>query len=222
MNRVSWNGSTVRDAASRNIAVRLAMVVVGLALNGVGIAMLIQAGLGLGAWDVLHEGLSELTGLSFGLVVILVTIVALIPWWPLKERPGIGTVLNVFIAGIVIDWILAYTTPAEEWWVRATLMIGGVVIFALGQGMYLAPKLGAGAREGLMTGINRRFGISIRLTRFLIEVTILVLGVFLGGSVGLGTIVFTLAIGPLVQVGMNLFGYREETETQDGAARAEA
>ncbi len=196
------------------------MVTIGLALNGVGIAMLIQADLGLGAWDVLHQGLSELTGISFGVVVILVTVAALIPWWPLKERPGIGTVLNVFIAGIVIDWMLGLTSPASEMWLRVLLMVGGVVIFALGQGLYLAPKLGAGAREGLMTGINRRFGISIRLTRFLIELTILILGVILGGSVGVGTIVFTVAIGPLVQVAMKLSGYREDPAAEADPAAA--
>jgi uncharacterized membrane protein YczE len=196
------------------------MVTIGLALNGVGIAMLIQADLGLGAWDVLHQGISELTGISFGVVVILVTVAALIPWWPLKERPGIGTVLNVFIAGIVIDWMLGLTSPASEMWLRVLLMVGGVVIFALGQGLYLAPKLGAGAREGLMTGINRRFGISIRLTRFLIELTILILGVILGGSVGVGTIVFTVAIGPLVQIAMRLSGYREDPAAEADPAAA--
>jgi len=219
---VSRRGMIIRDAASRNIAVRLLMIIIGLALNGVGIAMLIQSGLGLGAWDVLHQGLSERTGISFGMVVILVTVVALIPWWPLKERPGIGTVLNVFIAGIVIDWMLGWTSPTQELWLRVLLMVGGVVIFALGQGLYLAPDLGAGAREGLMTGINRRFGISIRMTRFLIEVTILILGIVLGGSVGVGTIVFTAAIGPLVQVAMRICGYREDREDGDGLEAAAA
>ncbi|WUU98866.1 YitT family protein [Actinoallomurus sp. NBC_01490] len=199
------------DSAELNIVVRLLMVVAGLALNGVGIGALIQAGLGLGAWDVLHQGLSDHTGLSFGVVVILVTVAALIPWWPLRERPGVGTILNVFIAGIVIDWVLDWTSPAHALWLRISLMIAGVAIFALGQGMYLAPRLGAGAREGLMTGINRKFGISIRLSRFLIEASVLVLGIILGGSIGLGTVVFTVAIGPSVQLAMRICGYRERT-----------
>ncbi len=185
------------------------MVVVGLALNGVGIGALIQSGMGLGAWDILHQGITRHTGISFGVVVILVTIAALIPWWPLRERPGIGTVLNVFIAGIVIDALLAVTGPAHMLWLRITLMVAGVVIFALGQGMYLAPRLGAGAREGLMTGISRRFGISIRLSRFLLEGGVLLLGLLLGGSIGVGTVFFTLTIGPMVQAAMRLFGYRD-------------
>lgn len=192
------------------MAARISLVVVGLALNGVGIAALIQSGLGLGAWDVLHEGISEHTGLSFGMVVILVTIAALAAYWPLGERVHIGTILNVFVAGIVIDWMLAWTIPADEWWLRITLMVAGVVIFALGQGMYLAPKLGTGAREGLMMGIHRKSGLSIRLTRFLLEAAILILGILLGGSIGVGTIVFTLAIGPLVQLALRVCGYRPE------------
>jgi uncharacterized membrane protein YczE len=186
------------------------MVVVGLALNGVGIAALIQAGLGLGAWDVLHQGIADHTGLSFGLVVILVTIAALIPWWPLGERVHIGTLLNVFIAGLVIDWCLAWTSPAHAPWLRGLLMVAGVVVFALGQGMYLAPRLGAGAREGLMTGIHRKFGLSIRMARFLLEAGVLLLGILLGGPIGVGTVVFTLAIGPLVQFALRLFNYRPE------------
>ncbi|MFI6600028.1 YitT family protein [Nonomuraea sp. NPDC050536] len=194
--------------ARLEIVTRLSTVVGGLALNGVGIGMLIQSGLGLGAWDVLHQGIADHTGLSFGAVVILVTIVALIPWWPLRVRPNIGTILNVFVAGIVIDWVLALSSPAHEWWARGLLMVGGIVIFAFGQGLYLAPDLGAGAREGLMTGISARFGISIRLSRFLIEATVLVLGILLGGSIGLGTVVFTVAIGPLVQVAMRVCARR--------------
>lgn len=194
------------------------MVTAGLALNGVGIAALIQSGMGLGAWDVLHQGIAEHTGLSFGLVVILVTIVALIPWWPLRERPHVGTVLNVFVAGLVIDWVLAGTGPAHAIWLRVVLMVAGVVIFAIGQGMYLAPRLGAGAREGLMTGIHRRFGISVRLARFLLEGGILILGILLGGSIGIGTIFFTVTIGPLVQAAMRLFRY-SDPDGSDGHLR---
>lgn len=197
------------DPAGSNIVVRLFMVTAGLGLNGVGIAALVQSGMGLGAWDVLHQGIARHTGLSFGVVVILVTVVALIPWWPLRERPHIGTILNVFIAGLVIDWLLAGTGPAHAVWLRLVLMVAGVAIFALGQGMYLAPRLGAGAREGLMTGIHRRFGISIRLARFLLEGGVLIVGILLGGSVGIGTLFFTVAIGPLVQAAMRLFRYRD-------------
>ncbi|WP_199536648.1 YczE/YyaS/YitT family protein [Spongiactinospora gelatinilytica] len=218
MGRVPWRRVVVRDAAERHLVVRLSMVVAGLTLNGVAITMLIRAELGLGPWDVLHQGLAARTGLGFGLVVILVGVAALLPWWPLRERPGVGTVLNVFVAGIVIDRLLTVTGPATQWWSRGALMTGGVALFALGQGMYLAPRLGAGPREGLMTGINRRFGISIRLARFQIEVAILALGIALGGSAGLGTIVFTLAIGPLVQAGMRLCGYRDRTAPEAAGA----
>ena len=199
---------TRRSPVTYPLVVRLAMVVIGLALNGVGVAALIQSDLGLGAWDVLHGGIAKHTGLSFGVVVILVTVAALIPWWPLHERPHVGTILNIFVAGIVIDWVLSFTRPQHSMWMRIVFMVGGILVFAIGQGMYLAPGLGAGAREGLMTGLHRRFGISIRLARFAIEFSVLVLGIALGGEIGVGTVLFTLFIGPLVQWSMHVFGYQ--------------
>ncbi len=183
------------------------MLVAGLALTGVGVAGMILGGLGLGAWDVLHGGLSNRTGMSFGLAYMLVTGLALLLWWPLRERPHIGTVLNVFVAGVVIDWILRWADPVDSLWLRIFLMAGGILVFALGQGMYLAPDLGAGAREGIMTGLSRR-GMSIARARLLIEASVLVVGLALGGSIGVGTIVFTVTIGPLVQWSMKLFRSR--------------
>lgn len=195
------------------------MLILGLVVQGVGIAALIQANLGVGAWDVLHSGLTDKLGLSFGTVIVLVTLVVLIFWWPLREKPHIGTILNVFVAAVVIDALLATTSPPDNMAVRVALMVGGVVVFAAGQGMYLAPRLGVGAREGLMTGLNRRLGWSIRLARTIVEVTVLAIGIALGGPVGIGTVLFTVFIGPLVQVFGNLFGYippaDEAVQSQD-------
>ncbi len=199
-----------RDPRTYRMPVRLGMVTFGLALNGVGIGLLAVSQLGFGAWDVLHDGIAEKTPLSFGTVVILVTAALLVFWWPLRERPGIGTLLNVFIAGPVIDLVIAFVPPVVPLWARLLVMCLGIVIFALGQGMYLAPGLGAGAREGLMTGLNRVFGWSMRLSRFLIEVAVLVLGILLGGAIGLATIVFTIAVGPLVQWAMVLFNHQAD------------
>ncbi|GHH63643.1 membrane protein [Streptosporangium violaceochromogenes] len=191
---------------------RFALLTAGLTLQGVGVAAQIRSGLGLGPWDVLHDGLARLTGLSFGTVIILVTVVALIPWWPLGERPHVGTVLNIFVAAVVIDWILGWTVPAGSLWLQIVLQVGGILVFAFGQGMYLVPDLGVGAREGLMTGLNRRFGTSIRLSRTIVEISVLLIGVLLGGSVGVGTLLFAVAIGPLVQYFGRVLGYRPPAE----------
>lgn len=199
-----------RDPRTYPMSLRLGMVAFGLALNGVGIGLLAVSQLGFGAWDVLHDGITEKTPLSFGTVVIVVTAAVLVFWWPLKERPGIGTLLNIFIAGLVIDLVIAFVPPIDPLWAQLVVMGAGIFIFAVGQGMYLAPGLGVGAREGLMTGLNRRFGWSMRMSRFLIEITVLVLGILLGGAIGLATVVFTLAVGPLVQWAMVLFNHQTE------------
>jgi uncharacterized membrane protein YczE len=178
---------------------RLARCIGGLALFGTGIALIIAGDLGLAPWDVFHQGLSERTGLGIGTVIILVGVLLLLLWIPLRERPGIGTVLNALEIGLVVDLVLPHLPEPEAVAARLALMLGGVGVIAIGSGLYIGSGLGPGPRDGLMTGLARR-GLSIRVARTAIEVTVLALGIALGGSAGLGTAVFALGIGPMVQV----------------------
>jgi uncharacterized membrane protein YczE len=131
----------------------------------------------------------------------------MLAWWPLRRRPGAGTVANVVIIGVTIDLLLPHTDPAHHLGLRVGLMALGVLLFALGSGMYLGVDMGAGPRDGLMTGLHDRFGWSIRWARTVIEVTVLVIGIGLGGTAGVGTLVFACGIGPLVQVALRWFGF---------------
>jgi uncharacterized membrane protein YczE len=176
---------------------RVVRCVAGLALFGVGIALLIDAELGAAPWDVFHTGVSDLTGIPVGTVIILTGVLLLIAWIPLGERPGLGTVLNALEIGLVVDLVLPLVPDDLPLVARAAMMIGGIVLIAVGSGLYIGAGLGPGPRDGLMTGIARR-GISIRAARTGIEVTVLVAGVLLGGEIGVGTALFAVAIGPLV------------------------
>ncbi len=178
---------------------RLPRLLLGLVLCGWGIAVMVAADLGLGPWDVLHQGLSRRTGIPIGTMGILVGLVVLGLWFPLRERPGLGTVLNVLVIGVVIDVsLLVLTTPAALW-LRWLMMLMGPVLFAVGSGFYIGVGLGPGPRDGVMTGLARR-GIPVGLARAAIEVTVLVAGWLLGGTVGAGTLAFALGIGPLVHL----------------------
>jgi len=185
----------------------LGQLLVGLAAMAPGIVALKRSGLGLGPWDVLHDGLARHTGVDLGTIGILVGIPIVVLWWPLRERPGIGTIANLVLIGTFIHLLLPHTHQAHGPVVRVALMIGGIAAFAVGQGMYIAAGLGAGPRDGLMTGLHRRLGWSIRLARTSIELTALVIGLTLGGSFGVGTFAFALGIGPMVQVTLRWFGF---------------
>jgi uncharacterized membrane protein YczE len=178
---------------------RLARLVLGLVLCGLGIAVMVAAGLGLGPWDVLHQGISQRTGIPIGTVGILTGVVVLAGWVPLRERLGIGTVCNVFLIGITIDLTLLVLDTPESLAARIGLLLAGPVLFAVGSGFYIGAGLGPGPRDGLMTGLARR-GWTVRRVRSGIEVTVLVLGWLLGGTVGVGTVLFATTIGPLVHV----------------------
>lgn len=180
------------------LARRLPPLVLGLVLCGFGIALTVNAQLGLGPWDVLHQGLSGLTGIPIGTVNILVGAVVLLSWMWIRERPGIGTIANVLVIGATIDLTLLWLPEPESMPVRIVFVVVGVFLFGPGSGLYIGAGLGPGPRDGLMTGIARR-GPSVRLVRTGIELTALALGVLLGGTVGLGTILFALTIGPNVQ-----------------------
>ena len=176
---------------------RLPRLFGGLVLFGVGIALMVRADLGLAPWDVLHQGVAEGTGLAIGTVTILTGIVVLLLWLPIRERPGLGTVLNVLVIGLVVDATLAVVPTPDALWLRAAFLVGGIFVFGPGSGLYIGSGLGPGPRDGLMTGLARR-GRSVRAVRTVIELTALAVGAVLGGSVGVGTLAFALTVGPNV------------------------
>jgi uncharacterized membrane protein YczE len=177
---------------------RLPRLFLGLVLCGLGIALMVRADLGLGPWDVLHQGVSERTGIPIGTVGILVGLVVLALWLPLRERMGLGTVCNVIVIGVVIDLTLLVLAEPSSMPARVTFLVVGAFLFGPGSGLYIGARLGPGPRDGLMTALAAR-GPSVRLVRTGIELTALAIGFLLGGSVGAGTLLFALTIGPNVQ-----------------------
>ncbi|WP_189884472.1 membrane protein YczE [Streptomyces xantholiticus] len=193
---------------SAHLTRRLLQLYVGLALYGVSSALLVRAGLGLEPWGVLHQGLAELTGLTIGVVSIIVGAVVLL-WIPLRQRPGLGTVSNVFVIGLAMDATLALVPRVDGPGGQIPLMAGGIVLNGVATGLYIAARFGPGPRDGLMTGLHRLTGRSIRLVRTAIEVAVVVTGFALGGSVGVGTVAYALAIGPLAQLFLRVFAIPE-------------
>lgn len=183
---------------------QLSRLLPGLAAAGLGIALVVRSDLGLGPWDVLHQGIAERTGISMGMVVLAVGVIVLATWVPLRQRPGLGTVLNVVLVGTTLDLCLRVLPelagPAARW----SALLAGVAAVGLGSGLYLSAGLGPGPRDGVMTGLAAR-GASVRAVRTGIELSALALGWVLGGTVGVGTLVFALAIGPLVQFFLEVF-----------------
>lgn len=190
---------SVRRVPSDRLLERVARCISGLALFGTGIAFIIHAELGAAPWDVFHQGLSELTGIPIGTVIILVGALLLLLWIPLRERPGLGTLLNAVEIGLVVDLVLPRLPDVDALAARIALLAGGLLSVAVGSGLYIGAGLGPGPRDGLMTGLARH-GLSLRLARTGIEITVLVLGLLLGGTVGIGTAAFAFGVGPLVQV----------------------
>jgi uncharacterized membrane protein YczE len=184
---------------------RLPVLLLGLVVFGIGIALMARAGIGLGPWEALHQGIQFRTGIPMGTVSIILGLPIIALWWPLGERPGLGTLLNVALIGLATNVgnaiLPAQTVPA----LQVSQMLAGVLVIGLGSGLYLATDLGPGPRDGLMVGVHHRFGWSIRRSRTAIEVLVLVAGWLLGGTIGLGTIVFAFGIGPVVQVMLGIF-----------------
>lgn len=184
---------------------RLIQLSIGLVLYGVTLAMIIRAGLGNAPWDVLHQGLSRHLPISIGTAVIAMSLVVLLLWIPIREVPGLGTIANAFVIGLAADATLGVLEKPAHLWLAIVLTVGGVVLNAVATAMYIGAQLGPGPRDGLMTGLHRRTGLPIGLVRTALEVTVVVLGWIMGGVLGLGTLLYAVAIGPLVQRLLPLF-----------------
>jgi len=206
--------TVVRFTDLRELPRRLPQLVVGLLCLGAGIAATVRADLGLSPYDVLHQGVADHTGLSFGVVVVLVGILVLFLWIPLRQRPGIGTVVNTLTVGFITNGVLALLGHPHELVWRWLLLLGGLVITALGVGLYIGCALGPGPRDGLMTGIAAR-GHPVWLVRMLLELTALAFGAALGGTVGIGTAVFAFGIGPLGHLFFHRFHLGVDTDDPD-------
>ena len=178
---------------------RLTQLFVGLALYGVSLALMVRANLGLNPWNVFHQGVSLHLGWSIGTVVNITGAFLLLLWLPLRQRPGIGTVSNILVIGFTVDATLAILPATDLLSARLILLTCGILLNALATATYVGAGLGPGPRDGLMTGLAARTGWSIRSVRMGIELSVLVVGIYLGGTFGLGTLAYALLIGPLVQ-----------------------
>ncbi|MGW2422549.1 membrane protein YczE [Streptomyces sp. NPDC001709] len=197
--------SAPSHSGGRRLGRRLIQLYAGLALYGASAALLVRAGLGLEPWGVLHQGLAKLTGLTIGVVSIIVGAAVLLLWIPLRQRPGLGTVSNVFAIGLAMDGTLALVPDARSLVVQVPLVLVGIVLNGAATGLYIAARFGPGPRDGLMTGLHRRTGRSIRLMRTGIEVTVVITGFLLGGTIGVGTVLYAVSIGPLAQLFLRVF-----------------
>ncbi|WP_018548948.1 YczE/YyaS/YitT family protein [Streptomyces sp. LaPpAH-108] len=184
---------------------RLVQLYGGLALYGASSALLVRADLGMEPWNVLHQGLARLTGLSMGVVLTIVGALVLLLWIPLRQRPGLGTVSNVLVIGFALDATLSVLPPVHGLVGRVLLLVAGIVLNGAATGLYIAAAFGPGPRDGLMTGLHQRTGRSIRLLRTCVEVTVVATGFALGGTVGVGTVLYALSIGPLAQLFLRVF-----------------
>lgn len=196
---------------------RFAQLLIGLALFGAGCALMVRAGIGLDPWNVFAEGLSKQTGIGIGWVTNIVGFLVLLLWIPLRQKPGIGTVANILLVGTSMQITLGFVPEIVGWWVQLTVFLAGVVLVAVASGLYIGARFGPGPRDGLMTGLNQRFGWPIWASRLGVEVAVLVAGWLLGGTVGLGTILFAAMIGPLVHIALPVFDHKRRVT---GRARA--
>jgi uncharacterized membrane protein YczE len=195
---------------------RLVQLYGGLTLYGTSMALMVRARLGLDPWDVFHSGIAKQVSWSLGTVVIVTGALVLLGWIPLRQRPGLGTISNVFVIGLALDGVSSLMPRIDAMPARVALALGAVALNAVATASYIGASFGPGPRDGLMTGLVRRTGRSVRLVRTSIEVTVLTVGVVLGGSIGVATVVYAFLIGPLVQPLLPLF--RVDTDTGEGDA----
>lgn len=179
---------------------RIVQLLVGLFLYGFSIGMMIRAGIGVSPWDVLGQGVSLQSGIPFGLTTNLIGLAVLLLWIPIRQKPGVGTVLNVLLVGPSAEVGLAVIPQQTVLWVQILLFTGGLLLLAVATGLYIGARMGPGPRDGLMTGIHRRWGWPIWAVRTGIELSVLGIGWILGGTVGVGTVAFALFVGPLVNL----------------------
>jgi len=184
---------------------RFIQLQIGLVLFGLSTALMVRADLGLNPWSVFHQGLSDVTGLSLGMVVSGVGVLVLLLWIPLRQKPGIGTICNVLLIGTVADLSLWLLPPLEELWLKSTCLVVGVVLNAAATGAYIGAGLGPGPRDGITTGLLKLTNWPVRWIRTGVEATVLALGWLMGGTVGVGTILFVLTTGPLLQIFLPMF-----------------
>ena len=196
---------------------RLVQLYAGLLLYGCSSSLLVLAGLGLDPWDVFHQGLARQTGLAIGTWAILVGVAVLLLWIPLRQRPGLGTISNAILVGAVMNLVLGHVGPPHALWLRIVCLVGGVFLCGVATGAYIGAGLGPGPRDGVMTGLAAR-GHSIRAARTALELTVLVSGWLLGGTVGVGTLLYALSIGPLAHVFIPFFAHGRRTP--EGALEA--
>ncbi|MET9763631.1 hypothetical protein ABZ016_32075 [Streptomyces sp. NPDC006372] len=192
-------------STQRRLGRRLIQLYAGLALYGASSALLVRSGLGLEPWNVLHQGIAERTGLSIGVVLTVLGAAVLLAWIPLRQRPGLGTISNVLVIGMAMDATLTLVPDAHGLVLRIALTAAGIVLNGAATGLYIAARFGPGPRDGLMTGLHRVTGISIRLVRTGIELTVVATGFALGGTVGVGTLLYAVSIGPLAQLFLRVF-----------------
>ncbi|HEX5510872.1 MAG TPA: hypothetical protein VFX41_04105 [Actinomycetales bacterium] len=189
-----------RAASGRRLPRRLVQLYAGLVLFGVSMGMVVRSALGNIPWDVLHQGLSQVTGLPFGTVAVIVSLLVLLLWVPLRERPGLGTISNALVIGPCAEVTLRLVPEDLPLWVRIGLFVFGVLLNGVATAAYIGARFGPGPRDGLMTGLVSRTGGSIRIVRTGIEVVVVLIGWLLGGTFGVGTVLFALVIGPLIHV----------------------
>jgi uncharacterized membrane protein YczE len=202
---------------------KLARCIFGLAFFGFGITLFLRANLGLAPWDIFHKGLSEKFGISIGLVIQGVGLLLLVLWIPLRQRPGVGTILNAVEIGLVVNLTKPLIGEPDQLVIRALMVIAGVLVVGIGSALYIGAGLGSGPRDGLMLGLSKRSiagrQISIRVARTAVELTVMVAGIFLGGTVGIGTLIFMFGIGPLVQLILPRFEMRLASDRLNSAVR---
>ncbi|WP_403022446.1 YitT family protein [Salinibacterium sp. GXW1014] len=199
---------------------RIVQLLLGLFFYGIAIAMMLRAGLGATPWDVLSQGTSGQTGIQFGLVTVLISGVVLLLWIPIRQKPGIGTVLNALLVGPSADVGLLVIATPEQLWAQVLLFAGGLCLLALATGLYIGACFGPGPRDGLMTGIHARTGWPIWAVRTGLEGSVLLIGWLLGGVVGFGTLAFALLIGPMVGVTIPLLTVPERRADATASAAA--
>ncbi|MFJ4039029.1 YitT family protein [Microbacterium sp. NPDC090007] len=198
---------------------RVTRLLVGLVLYGFGCAVTVAAGLGVDPWTVFAQGVSRVSGIGLGWITNLIGLGVLLLWIPLRQKPGVGTVANILLVGTSLQLALGVLPHPQAFWAQALMLVTGVVLVAVGSGLYIGAHFGPGPRDGLMTGLNARFGWPIWACRLTVEGSVLILGWLLGGTVGIGTVVFALGIGPLVHVALPLLASRRPGTQKPRVAR---